>query len=285
MKKNYYKKLLLASVILLSAVWVFGQNPPRPPAGGHGQTTNQNSGSQAFKMLNVKFFMEGPFAAGQMGTDLLSSGLLPLSQPFNIPPWNYNGTETVAAFPSHTVDWVLVELRDAATPEQALPATKLPGWPQAMFVDYNGQLRGLDGNLPNIGNISVSQGLFIVIRHRNHVAIMNATGLVLSETVYSYDFSTDIAKAYGGAAGYKELGGGVFGMVAGDTDADGSIFASDFVVWANSSGSMTVYDAADIDFDGSVFASDFVLWAGNSGINYPIEGTPEPAYSSQVPGD
>jgi len=285
MKKNHYKKLLVVSVILMSAVWVFGQNPPRPPAGGHGQTTNQNSGSQTFKILNVKFFLEGPFAAGQMGTDLLASGLLPLSQPYNIPPWNYTGTETVTAFPSHTVDWVLVELRDAATPEQALPATKLTGWPQAMFVDYNGQLRGLDGNLPNIGNISVSQGLFIVIRHRNHVAIMNATGLVLSETVYSYDFSTDITKAYGGGAGYKELGGGVFGMVAGDTDADGSIFASDFVVWANSSGSMAVYDAADIDFDGSVFASDFVLWAGNSGTNHPIEGTPTPAYTSQVPGD
>ncbi len=285
MKKNHYKKLLLASVILLSAVWVFGQNPPRPPAGGHGQTTNQNSGSQAFKMLNVKFFMEGPFAAGQMGTDLLSSGMLPLLQPFNIPPWNYNGTETVAAFPSHTVDWVLVELRDAATPEQALPATKLPGWPQAMFVDYSGQLRGLDGNLPNIGNISVSQGLFIVIRHRNHVAIMNATGLVLSETVYSYDFSTDIAKAYGGAAGYKALGGGVFGMVSGDTDADNSVFTSDFNIWAGQFGNNMVYDKADIDMDGSVFTSDFNKWAGNFGINNLIEGTPVPVYRSQVPGD
>ncbi|MEZ5196864.1 MAG: hypothetical protein R2764_10800 [Bacteroidales bacterium] len=43
-----------------------------------------------------------------MDTDLAEQGLIPLQQPFNIEPWNYEGDETVASIPSDIVDWVLL---------------------------------------------------------------------------------------------------------------------------------------------------------------------------------
>ena len=61
--------------------------------------------------------------------------VIPLTQPYNGAPWNYTGTESVATIPAGVVDWVLPELREAATPAQALPATKLAGWPKACFLN------------------------------------------------------------------------------------------------------------------------------------------------------
>ena len=38
---------------------------------------------------------------------------IPTTQPYNIAPWNYTGTESVTTIPnSNVIDWVLVELRE-----------------------------------------------------------------------------------------------------------------------------------------------------------------------------
>lgn len=237
------------------------------------------------KDLNVLFFLEGPYNGTFMNTDLLANNLLPGSQPYDLAPWNYAGTENVLTFPLNVVDWVLVELRDATAPELATPATKLAGWPKAMFVRTDGQLVDLDGFLPEIGNPVVNNNLYIVIRHRNHVDIMSADGLLLTGNTYSYDFTGSVNQAYGGSLGYKLLNGGACGMASGDMDADGKVFASDFVEWATDSGLGDIYSLGDLDFDGNVFASDFVLWAGNSGLDYPVEAIqPDvPVFVTQVP--
>jgi len=239
----------------------------------------------ADKELNVLFFLEGPYNGTFMNIDLVTNNLLPNNQPYDGAPWNYAGTESVVTFPANVVDWVLVELRDASAPELAIPSTKLAGWPKAMFVRTDGQLIGLDGSLPNIGNPAVANNLYIVIRHRNHIDIMSATGLVLSGNTYSYDFTGSVNQAYGGSLGYKLLDGGACGMASGDMDADGKVFASDFVEWATDSGLGDIYSLGDLDFDGNVFASDFVLWAGNSGLDYPVETVqPDvPVFVAQVP--
>ena len=64
--------------------------------------------------LDVNVFLEGPFSGTQMTTGLNQANMLPLGQPFNTAPWNYDETEMVTAIPNgNAVDWVLVELRDA----------------------------------------------------------------------------------------------------------------------------------------------------------------------------
>ncbi len=59
--------------------------------------------------------MEGPFNGTDMNTDLTDLTYVPLNQPYNTSPWNYTGTESVGSIPnSDVVDWILIELRDAA---------------------------------------------------------------------------------------------------------------------------------------------------------------------------
>jgi hypothetical protein len=232
-------------------------------------------------LLQISVLLEGPYnGSDAMYTGLNTSNLIPLSQPYNNPPWNYGGTEEVITIPPDVVDWVLVELRDADKPENATPATILSGWPKAFFLKSDGSLVDLNGNPSNMGVQNYTNNLFIVIRHRNHLDVMSSAPLLVSGNTYSYDFTDAVTKAYGGSAGYKQIGDDVYGMVAGDIDADGAIFASDFNSWAINFGLTKIYLPADLDMDGQVFASDFNKWALNFGTN---TGKDRPLYRLRVP--
>ena len=247
-----------------------------------------------FKAL-ITVFLEGSYNAGSgtMNTSLIPGGLVPLNQPYSSAPWNYGGDEHVDAIPSGIVDWVLVELRQAATPSAALSSTVLPGWPKACFLKSNGIIVDPDGtSLLSIGNPELSGNLYVIIRHRNHVAIMSSSGMSLLGDCYVYDFTDRISKAYGGSAGYKQIANMVCGMVAGDIDGDGQVYVSDRTVWVMNSGTYGRYNAADLDFDGNVYVSDRSIWVTNSGVSNPIlksnqllEGSAglQPKYSSQIP--
>ena len=104
------------------------------------------------------------------------AGYLPLTQPYNTAPWNYTGTESVTTIPNYDiVDWILLELRDAPTAEEATSGTTIATL--AAFLRNDGKIVSLDGiSNPRIA-VDISDGLFIVIRHRNHLAIMNSTPL------------------------------------------------------------------------------------------------------------
>ncbi len=234
--------------------------------------------------IDVTVYLEGPYTGSSMSTSL-NPALIPLTQPYNVAPWNYAGTESVASIPTGVVDWVLVDLRDAATPETALPGTALAGWPKAFFLKSDGSVVALDGtSMPDIGNPTVTNNLYVLIRHRNHIAVMSASGMTLAGSSYGYDFSTALSQAYNGAAGYKDIATGVFGMVAGDADADGEISVLDFSVWATDFGSNPIYFPSDIDGDGDVSVLDFSKWATNFGTGNPIEGKLQKGkYHAQVP--
>ena len=65
--------------------------------------------------LDLKVFIEGPYYGTSMNTMLNSHNLIPLSQPYNVGPWNYIGNEQVTTIPNpEIVDWVLVELRETS---------------------------------------------------------------------------------------------------------------------------------------------------------------------------
>ncbi len=64
-------------------------------------------------VLNLKVFLEGPYVNDEMAPYLNAPGVLPLSQPYNIAPWYYQGSESVISIPNNNiVDWILVELRE-----------------------------------------------------------------------------------------------------------------------------------------------------------------------------
>jgi hypothetical protein len=217
-----------------------------------------------------------------MDAALNTNNLISLAQPYNTPPWNYAGTESVAAIPTGVVDWVLVELRDATLPANATPSTTLSGWPKAMFLKQDGSIVNTNGSQPSVGLPVISNNLYVVIRHRNHIAVMSATGMVLATNTYSFDFSTSVSQAFGAGAGYKEIETGVFGMVSGDADGDGDIGLNDYTSWAVDVG-LADYLSSDIDMNVDVGLNDYTIWAINVGLNNPISSQWRAIFRSQVP--
>ena len=218
------------------------------------------------KLYDVSIFLEGAYTtiSGVMNTSLNS--VMPLSHPYSTSPWNYSGTEQVGSIPAGVVDWVLVELRQAADPASATSATTLAK--RAAFLKSNGTIVDLDGtSLLSMSTPTITNNLYVVIHHRNHLAVMSANGAVLNSGVYSYDFTTGLAQAYRGGTGYK-LAGSKAVMVVGDIDHDGNIFVSDYNSWATGFGATNGYFMTDLDMDRDVFVSDYNKWAVNFGSTF-----------------
>lgn len=215
--------------------------------------------------IDITAFLEGPFNGTDMNTDLNAGGRIPYNQPFNIPPWNYSGSESVISIPNgNVVDWVLVELRDA--PSAALATSSTTMARQAAFLLKTGDIVGLDGNSSLEFANELDYQLFAVIWHRNHLGVMSAYPLTGSGGIFSYDFTTDFDKAYGGLAGHKQLipGGSIYGMYGGDGDANGVINNNDksniWIIQAGTNG----YKAGDFNMNVQVNNQDKnEIWLNN----------------------
>jgi hypothetical protein len=180
---------------------------------------------ETFFHVNIKVFIEGPFNGTDINTDLNSGGFIPLDQSYTGSPWNYNGTESVTSIPNaDIVDWILIELRDTTNASLATSETMIAR--QAAFLLDDGSIVELDGNSNLQFNNLIVHQLFVVIWHRNHLGMMSALPLTETVGVYSYDFSTGNGQAYGTDA-QKYLGSGIYGMVAGDANADGVLNDND----------------------------------------------------------
>jgi hypothetical protein len=217
--------------------------------------------------VSIKVFLEGAYAGGgSMRTSLNDAGIIPTAQPYNTSPWNYSGTEHVGSIPPGVVDWVLVQLRFGQT---ATVATR------AAFLKSNGSIVDLDGSSALAFSGILPGNYYIVIRHRNHLAVMSAHAVVLGGLSATYDFTTGSNKYFGTTSAAKDVGSGVWGMIAGNADnSDQSCLESDLnVIKAGILEGASGYLLADIDMDGDVFPSDFAM----SKLNV-LAG-----YSSQVP--
>ncbi len=218
--------------------------------------------------VSLKVLLEGPFSGTSMGNAI--NAILPLSQPYNATPWNYTGTETVATMPSNVVDWVLVELRDATTASNATLATRITR--QAALLLTNGNIVATDGTSPLFFANGVSNSLFVIIHHRNHLAILSSNAVTINGENYTYDFSTSLGQAYGSNA-QKELTDGYYGMWSGDAYCNGTIGNDDLVpTWKSNSGK-TGYYPADLNFDRQVNNLDKdSYWFPNvgKGTNVPL---------------
>ncbi len=212
----------------------------------------------------LKAMLEGPFNGSTMNPSL--NAFLPLGQPYNTEPWNFAGDESVTSIPnSNIVDWVLVELRE--TPGDASTA-----WPvttiarQAGFILNNGSIVNTDGFSPLRFNVEITNNLFAVVWHRNHLGVLSAEPLILSGGVYSHNFSSDSNAAYGSNNAHKLLAPGIWGLMSGDGYCDGEINNSDKNdVWKVNYGNSGYY-SADFNMDGMVDMNDkTTFWKSNAG--------------------
>lgn len=215
--------------------------------------------------FNATAYLRGAWnGAGAMNASLTS--ILPLVQPYNDPAFgSYAGSESVAAgfFASHTniVDWVLVDLRKPASGLGTDADMNSYIGRKAAFVTTSGTLVDLDGVTPLAFDISRQGGGFIVVRHRNHLAMMSNLIASNAAGTFSNNFAT-VAGVYHNAAITNDPtqllpASSLYGAWAGNANKDNTVNASDVgLVKSNANASQTGYISGDVNLDGVVNAGD-----------------------------
>ncbi|PSG90708.1 M43 family zinc metalloprotease [Aurantibacter aestuarii] len=214
----------------------------------------------AFRLrISPKMFLSGPtFSAGLMSDALRSGGYLPTTSPYtdgltvNATVFNTTGANAI-------VDWVWLELRDAAT-NTTISASR------SALLQRDGDVVDVDGTSPVLINVT-GKNYFVVVNHRNHLGAMSLNTIALSGTATTVDFTNGSVSTFGTNA-QKDMGSGVFGLWAGDLNGDNVIrFAgpnNDTNILkttivnhpSNTTGSVffpyNAYDNFDLDMNGQV---------------------------------
>lgn len=221
-------------------------------------TINSLGSSACLVVADIKVFLEGPYVANHtMSIALNNYGLLPLTQPYNVAPWNYTGSENVVVMPSNATDWILVEARNVNNMDQIV-ATK------AALLLNNGHVQDVDGTAGVKFDNLAPGSYYIVIRHRNHLAVMSAIPLNLPNTNV-YDFSQSAAQAMGGNQ-QTTLETGVYGLFAGDLNSDGVVTIADFNFYQTESSMVNQYLTSDCNLNRAVTVADFNLYQPNASV-------------------
>ncbi|QQS28410.1 MAG: choice-of-anchor J domain-containing protein [Sphingobacteriales bacterium] len=208
--------------------------------------------------------LEGAFnnVNQNMNTILNSNNLLPFNQPFNASPWNYSGTESIVSFPSDVVDWVLIYVLD---PSDNLIARK------AALLQNDGVILNTDGSngIVFTSGLSAGNSYRLLVRHRNHVAVVGNNTIVLPNTNTPYNFTIP-ANVRNGADQLANLGNGLYGLRASDANSNGVVNYQDYNIFIIQNGQNNGYFNADFNLDGQVEINDFILYnlrAGSIGLS------------------
>ena len=233
------------SIAISNAKLIAPNNSYLPLSAASGQVTVFTTPAK----LRVKTKMEGWGTSGFMGTILSTDNYLPLTSPYAEAP------RAASSFPANITDWILLELRTAATGG--------PVWQQSYFVNQEGYLLETNGVQDLL--LGVPPGSYwIVLRHRNHSAVMSSAAFaVIASSANSYDFTFGADRFYGGGG---KLAGSRWAMPCGDLNQDGLITSRDYVAWYSSfrAYSGEGYYTADLNGDGEVTEVDRVLWRTNA---------------------
>ena len=195
---------------------------------------------------NLKVFLESPFNNGRMNTVLYSEKLFPKTQPYKASPWNFESNVELNEIKSNYVDWLLVELR------KEIDYTT---YSKLGVLTQNGTIINEDGSRFSFSDIEDGE-YFIAIKHRNHLSIMSSVKVTVNKNKpIIYDFTNSQNSAYGNRA-MAELGNDIFGMFAGDADANGTINNLDFGSVANTI-PYKGYHNFDLDLNGRVNILDY----------------------------
>lgn len=204
-----------------------------------------------------KIFLEGPYntTTGEMTTTLNTNNLIPLAQPFNLAPYNYNGSESVVGLPStDIVDWVLVQARDASNWNTVAES-------RACFVLKDGTLMDTDGSLGvNFSTLTTGTNYRFAIYHKGHLGVLTSADISAGSTNV-YDFTTSQTMAEG--MQQTKQTGSVFALYAGDFDNNGVINNQDFNLWSVNPAAVNAYQHYEADLNGTVNNLDYNLWTIN----------------------
>lgn len=174
----------------------------------------------------VKVALDGPYdhTTGLMNDGQRSSGLIPGTEPYTAMGYSFvgGGGETVApSVLTNTgndaiVDWVIVELRDHATPSTILGS-------RAALLQRDGDVVATNG-VSTLSFPLPPATYRIAVKHRNHLGVMTLNGVALSSSATTVDLSASSTATYGTDA--RRTVTGAFptqAMWAGDVDFNGAI--------------------------------------------------------------
>jgi len=215
---------------------------------------------------SIRVMLQGAYEPllGYMRTDLSANGWIPTQQPFTTAPWNYTGTETIADPQSilpEITDWVLVELRHSDYPNVVADR-------RAALVRNDGMLIDVRGNVGvNFYNANPDANYFIVVRSRNHVAIMSSgTHSIGNSPMIDLTNRDNVELGEWTLVDVSTPEIQMFAMYGGDLYANGVITLSDFNSYMNQQSAMNGYYRSDANLDGQITVEDFNLHAANAGI-------------------
>ncbi|MGB1204368.1 MAG: proprotein convertase P-domain-containing protein [Chitinophagales bacterium] len=213
--------------------------------------------------LSIRVLLEGAFnsTSFMMDNSLRTNGLIPVAQPFNDLPYEYEGSESVATVfdqPLTAVDWVLIELRTSPDPADVVVQ-------KAAFLLRNGYITDAESSDNQVAFEIEPNDYYIVVRHRSHLDIMSATPVSLSNDEQAYNFTTGASQAYGNNQ-QKMLFDDVYAMWASDIDGNGVTTNMDFNIYSQQLSSINEYLNADLNLDGIVSIADFNLYQMNASV-------------------
>ncbi len=209
-------------------------------------------------VIQAKLFLQAAYDGSIMTTDLLANNLIPLAQPFNTAPWNYSGSESVSNIPNDVTDWILLELRDANDLNTVAAQ-------QAAFLRKDGSVIALDGSVGlSFSNLNNNSNYRLIIRSRNHLAVVSNNEITLPQTSF-YDF-TSVSNIMGGNTQVTDLGGGVYGLYAGDIYSEGVFTVIDFNEFVNDSSNILEYKDTDVNLDGYTTVEDYNWYRQNNSL-------------------
>lgn len=179
----------------------------------------EDCGVTPLNLVGAKVLLSGPlnWSTGIMNTDLRSSGLIPSAEPYSamgIELENTGATMSPVMLQltggNAIVDWVVLELLS--------PGGYAVAGRRAALLQADGDVITPDGGTMIPFNVT-TQGKYLVIRHRNHLAAMCASQLSSNSDV------VDMTSASTAMFGEEPLNvqGGVRAMWCGDVNGDGKV--------------------------------------------------------------
>ena len=203
-----------------------------------------------------------------MSTLLWSYGYLPTTSP-------YADGRVVSPLPTPIVDWVYVQLRSTSS------GTTVAA--RSAFLRNDGMLVDDSGAPPVKMNYQTAGNYYVVVRHRDHLALMSKDAISLNMTGTTlYDFTTGQGQAYGTNA-MRDLTTPtpgatptpIYGMVGGDAaTVFGIVDSADRVaIWNDRT--KTGYLWTDVTLQGLVDTASRVLCWNDRGRIAQVPGNGE----------
>ncbi len=208
---------------------------------------------------HIKVLLQGAYnpTAGLLNTGL--NDIIPSAQPYNRAPWAYNGDESATSIGNNISDWVLVEARESSN------GTALER--RAALLRNDGALLSPDGTEGVLfSTLTAGNSYYLVVRHRNHLAVLSNNATVLPNTpATALDF-TDYANV-SGSNQEALMSDGKYAMYAGDFIANGVMSVLDYNLYATQAGSApNQYLDGDCNLDKNVTVGDYNLYQPNASI-------------------